>query len=113
LNCKGKIQGEEIKMRIDLNQGPQQLNESNRNGAQNPVTSGSSSLGNALGEDQAQLSGSHVQVNALAAQASQLPEVRQERVQALRQAVQSGQYTASPEEVAGAMFADMISQFAA
>ena len=92
-------------MRIDLHHGPQQVAENTRTSTQD--TAGSVSLG-ALGEDQAQLSGTHVQVAALVAQASQLPEIREERVQALRQAVQGGQYQPSPEKIAGAMFAHMI-----
>ena len=95
-------------MRIELNAGPQPAPESNRSSAQNTGAAGSPTASHALGEDQAQLSGAHAQVQALAAQASQLPEVREERVQALRQAVQSGQYHASPEKVAGAVFAHMI-----
>jgi flagellar biosynthesis anti-sigma factor FlgM len=104
-------------MRIDLNHGLQTAPESARSGSQNSGTSGSSStshmLGSVLGEDQAQLSGAHVQVAALAAQVSQLPEVRQEKVQVLRQAIQSGRYTASPDQVAGAVFAHMIAGSAA
>jgi len=96
-------------MRIDLNHGPQPLLENSRTSPQNTAAAASSASSNALsGEDQAQLSGAHVQVQALAAQASQLPEVREERVQALRQAIQSGHYQPSPKEVAGAMFAHMI-----
>ena len=95
-------------MRIDPNYGPQSAQESNRVSAQNSVAGGSSSANNALGEDQAQLSGAHVQVQALAAQASQLPEIREERVHALRLAVESGQYRADPETTAGAIFAHMI-----
>jgi len=98
-------------MRIDLNHEPQQVSETNLTNAQNVSTR--SSAGNGLGDDQAQLSGAHAQVEALAAQASQLPEVRQERVQALRQAVQGGQYHASPEQVAGAMFAHLLAGSAA
>jgi flagellar biosynthesis anti-sigma factor FlgM len=94
-------------MRIDLNHGPLATTESNRNAQNNPA-SASSSSSTALGEDQAQLSGVHVQVQALAAQASQLPEVREERVYALRQAIQGGQYQAAPEQVAGAVVAHMI-----
>jgi len=92
-------------MRIDLNQGPQTVPESNRS---TPEATTSSSVSHALGEDQAQLSGTHAQVEALAAQASQLPEVREERVQALRQAIDGGRYQASPENVAGAMFLHMM-----
>ena len=98
-------------MRIELNNGPQSVPESNRSGAQN-APSGGLSATNGLGEDQAQLSGAHLQVQALAAQAAQLPEVREERVQALRQAVQSGQYHPSPENVAGAILTHMIASSA-
>jgi len=96
-------------MRIELNYGPQQLAESNRSSAQAANAAERSTASGAAGEDQAQLSGSHVQVQALAAQASQLPEVRQERVQALREAIQSGHYHVSPEKVAGAMLEHMTS----
>jgi anti-sigma28 factor (negative regulator of flagellin synthesis) len=39
--------------------------------------------------------------------------VRTERIHALRQAIQSGQYQSSPEKVAGAVFAHMIAGSAA
>jgi flagellar biosynthesis anti-sigma factor FlgM len=100
-------------MRIDLSLGPQPLPETNRGntpGSGVPATSSAGALG---GEDQAQLTGSHVQVLALVAQASQFPEVREERVQSLRQAIQSGQYQSSPEKIAGAIFAHLIAGFAA
>ena len=100
-------------MRVDLNYGPQAAPETNRNGTPNPAASGSPAANPVLGEDQAQLSGAHVQVQALVAQAAQLPEVRQERVQALRQAVESGQYQARPQEVAGALLAHWSSERAA
>jgi len=95
-------------MRIDLNPGAQPAPESNRNQATNSGASAAPSGGRALGEDQAQLSGAHIQVQALAAQALQLPELREERVQALRQAVQSGQYQVRPEKIAGSVLAHMI-----
>jgi flagellar biosynthesis anti-sigma factor FlgM len=93
-------------MRIDSNHGPQSLSESGASSAQNAAAARSSTLN--IGEDEAQLSGAHVQVEALTAQTSQLPELRQERVSALRQAVQSGQYQASPESVADAMMNQMM-----
>jgi flagellar biosynthesis anti-sigma factor FlgM len=95
-------------MRIDLNHGPQASPETNRSNAQSTGPTNSSARNPLDVEDQAQLSGAHVQVQALVAQASQLPEIRQERVHALRQAIQSGQYQSTPEELAGAMFAHMI-----
>ena len=95
-------------MRIDLNHGPQASPETNRSSAQNAVPTSASARNPLDVEDQAQLSGAHAQVQALVAQASQLPEIRQERVQALRAALQGGQYRSTPEKVAGAMFAHMI-----
>ena len=99
-------------MRIDTSHGPQPSAESERSSPQGSAAGAGVSAGSApggiLGEDQAQLSGAHTQVAALAAQASQLPEVRQERVQSLRQAVESGNYYASPDEVAGAIVTHLI-----
>jgi negative regulator of flagellin synthesis FlgM len=100
-------------MRIDLNPAPQPSHDSNRSRTSSASSDSSSASNPLAGEDQAQLSGIHVQGQALAAQTSQLPEVRQERVQALRQAIQSGQYQVSPEKVAGALFDHMIAGSAA
>ena len=100
-------------MRIDLNLAPQPLPGSSRRstpGFGQPVSSSASARG---GGDQTQLSGSHAQVQALVVQASQLPEIREERIHVLRQAIQSGQYHSSPEKVAGALFAHLIAGSAA
>jgi negative regulator of flagellin synthesis FlgM len=96
-------------MRIEFNQGPQPA-ETSQTGAQKSTTASAQATGLAvsLGEDQAQLSGAHAQVEALAAQAAQLPEVRQEKVQALRQTVAAGNYQVSTESVAGAMLTEMV-----
>jgi flagellar biosynthesis anti-sigma factor FlgM len=112
-------------MRINSDQGAQQLPDSGRTGIQNgvhnsnqtsgssPATStGSNSVGD-LGQDHAQLSGGHMLVQTLAAQTAQLPEVREERVSALRQAIQSGSYHPSPADVAGAMFSQLTVERAA
>jgi flagellar biosynthesis anti-sigma factor FlgM len=101
-------------MRVDPNHGTQPAPESNRPGAQSSAAGNSSAAGGlGLGEDQASLSGGHAQIEALAAQAAQLPEVRQERVHALRQAIQGGQYDPAPETVAGAVVAHMLIRSAA
>jgi flagellar biosynthesis anti-sigma factor FlgM len=94
-------------MRVNFNHGAQPASETNRSGAQNH-TEARQVASRGLAEDQAQLSGAHAQVGALTAQAAQLPDVRPERVQALRLAVQSGAYRASPEAVAGALVSHMI-----
>ncbi len=102
-------------MRVDPNQVAATVAESNtaNSATRNNQASSSSAPGSVLGEDQAQLSGMHVQVQALAAQAAQLPEVRQERVSALRQVVLGGSYHPSSDQVAGAIFDDMLAEPAA
>jgi anti-sigma28 factor (negative regulator of flagellin synthesis) len=106
-------------MRIDSNLGAQSLPESARTGNQPSATSikpGSQSsvgISSPLGEDQTQLSVVHGQIPAWVAQAIQLPETSQESVSALRQAVLSGSYQSSPEQVAGAIFSNMVVKAAA
>jgi flagellar biosynthesis anti-sigma factor FlgM len=99
-------------MRIDSNQSGPVVSESNRSSPGTQATdTGSSAASTIFGQDQAQLSGTHVL--ALAAQASQLPDVREEKVSALRQAVQSGSYQASPDKVAEALFSYLLGARAA
>jgi flagellar biosynthesis anti-sigma factor FlgM len=100
-------------MRIDLNSEPPQLSQPSRNSTHGTLASVNSSGGTALVEEDQQFSESHAQVLALVAQAWQFPEVREERIHVLRQAVQSGHYQSSPEEVAGAIFAHLIAGTAA
>jgi flagellar biosynthesis anti-sigma factor FlgM len=94
-------------MRINLDQGLQPAAETDRSSTSNTQAAAPSG-GYGVGDDQAELSGTQVQVGALAAQAMQLPEVRTERVQALRQAVQEGNYSPSAESVAGALLTEMV-----
>ncbi|MGB2604139.1 MAG: flagellar biosynthesis anti-sigma factor FlgM [Terracidiphilus sp.] len=102
-------------MRIDQNQGAQPLPETSRSVPSNVTNggTGAAASGNALGEDQAQLSGTHVQIQALTAQALQFPEIRQEKVNALRQVVRDGTYQPSPRQVADAVFAHIVATSAA
>ena len=94
-------------MRIDLNHGPQPSLGTDQHSAESTVAASSFSASSVpAGEDQAGLSGTQVQ--ALVARAAQLPEVRQERVHALRQTIESGLYHPGSERVAGAMFEHMI-----
>jgi flagellar biosynthesis anti-sigma factor FlgM len=100
-------------MRVDLNLSAQSLQES-ANGATAPANAANSSTASeGLGQDQAQLSGAAAQIQALTAQAAQLPDIRQERVSSLRQVVESGSYDPQPEDVADAMMAYMTVQPAA
>jgi len=54
-------------------------------------------------EDKATLSTDKASVDALAAQALSSPEIRQDKVEALRQAIQSGQYKIDVDGIAEAV----------
>ncbi len=96
-------------MRIDSDQGSQPLLYSRATSNQTAANGGSSVRAgdsNVLENDHTQLSAVHAQVQALVVQASQLPETSQAKVDALRQAVASGTYHRSPEQIAEALFAN-------
>jgi len=57
----------------------------------------------AVAEDAATLSIDGVRVNSLVAKALDAPELRQDKVEALRQAVHSGEYKIDPAQIAEAM----------
>lgn len=101
-------------MRIDGNAGAQALPEGTRSNSPAPAN-GNTRLAatSSSNEDQAQLSGAHVQVQALTAQALQLPEIRQEKVNALRQVVQSGNYQPDAGQTAHALFMHLLVEPAA
>lgn len=109
-------------MRIDSKQGCQTVSDRKHAATSSQTASSGSSPASGglsvnlnsvnVNEDKGQSSGVHVLVQALASEAAQLPEmrqekVRQERVSALRQAVQSGDYRPDPEQVAGALFSHL------
>ena len=54
-------------------------------------------------EDTATLSGDRVNVTALSARALANHEIRQDKVEALRQAIQNGDYRVEPSKIAAAM----------
>jgi flagellar biosynthesis anti-sigma factor FlgM len=61
-------------------------------------------------QDQAQLSANGGTVQELKASLSQLPEVRQDHVDALRQAVESGSYHISDQQLGDAMGSDLLAK---
>jgi len=62
------------------------------------------------GQDQAQLSVNSQTIQQLKASLSQVPEVRPERVEALRQAVRSGNYQLSDQQLSDAIASDKLAQ---
>lgn len=69
----------------------------------------SSSVGGP-GQDQARLSVDSAKVQQLQASLSQVPEVRQERVNALSQAVSGGSYQISDQQLSDAIGSDLLNR---
>ncbi len=59
-------------------------------------------------QDQAQLSVNNDTIQQLKANLSQVPEVRQERVDALRQAMSNGSYQVSNQQLSDAIGSDLL-----
>ncbi len=100
-------------MRIDGNGGSQPLVEVASGASQtaaslNGQTPSQTVDAGVLAEDQADLSGSHTEVQALTAQALQFPEIREDKVNTLRQVVENGSYRFSSGQIADAMLADVV-----
>jgi negative regulator of flagellin synthesis FlgM len=95
-------------MRIDLN--PSSMPELARSsGSDNSAKAGQSTAAgqtSANAGDVAQLSTGADAVQTLKSHLDQLPDVRQDRVDTLRQAISDGSFKASPDQIASAMLAN-------
>jgi negative regulator of flagellin synthesis FlgM len=69
----------------------------------NNASSTSANQVNNSGEDTASLSFDRASVSSLVSQAMAAPEVRQDKVDALRQAISTGQFKVEPARIAEAM----------
>jgi len=90
-------------MRIDLNaipQAPDPDQSAKSGGPGASVSSGSASLG---GADTAKLSQDAGKVEELASQVNQLPEIRQDKVAALQQAIKERSYSVTAGQSAEAL----------
>jgi len=92
-------------MRIDLNS---RLPESYGTEGRTKSGTGAKGASGGAASDQAHFSSEHQRVQRLEASTGNLPEVRKEKVEALRQAVASGTYAPSAEQIAGAMMQEMV-----
>lgn len=93
-------------MRIDLN--PSATPELDRSKS---ATSGSKThdmiqAPSANAEDVAQLSTGSDAIQTLKAQLDNVPEIRQQKVDSLKQAIAQGTYTLHPQQIAAAMLAE-------
>jgi flagellar biosynthesis anti-sigma factor FlgM len=86
-------------MRVDLN--AISLNSVEREDKTKKAGGKAASAANV--EDTASLSVDTLSISSLEAQALATPEVRQDKVDALRQSIQNGQYQVDPEQIAQAI----------
>lgn len=91
-------------MRIDLNSPLQRGIETEKSGKSSQSSTARASR---VGDDAGLLEDS-VTLSSLATKALESPEVRQDKVDGLRQAIQNGQYSVDPYQVAEAMLNDAI-----
>jgi len=62
------------------------------------------------GGDRAQFGHDHAHLQSLEAKVTGLPEVRGQKVEALRQVMRNGSYEVTPEQTADALFAEMLAR---
>lgn len=91
-------------MKIDLQSAAANLLPANWN-TQQVSKSGQTNASNAS-EDRVTLNSTQATVSTMTAQAMNSPEVRQDKVDALRQAVSNGSYKVDPHKIAGAILAE-------
>ncbi len=98
-------------MRINLENRLYESGDSRR--AEQPAARTAAKASPSSGEDRAEISADQVRVLSLAKEVNRLPEVRQEKVNALSLAVRQGSYDISAEKTAEAMLAEMETRPAA
>ena len=100
-------------MRIDPNtraEQAQDLAKANPSNAQAAIAAQSERTS---GADTAEISPDQVRVQSLAAQVNALPEIRQNKVEALGRAIREGTYQVSAEQTAAAMLSELARPAAA
>jgi flagellar biosynthesis anti-sigma factor FlgM len=95
-------------MRIDLNTASMPELERSRGSSTASTNSSGGVDSSTQSDDVANLSTGHEAISTLGAQLKAVPEVRQELVESLRQAVNSGSFHRSPDGIADRMIADRL-----
>jgi flagellar biosynthesis anti-sigma factor FlgM len=90
-------------MRIDLNAIPEAPDSDPSSKSGGPGASANAGSASLTGADTAQLSQDAGKVQELASQVNQLPEIRQDKVAALQQAIKEGSYTVTAGQSAEAL----------
>jgi negative regulator of flagellin synthesis FlgM len=92
-------------MRIDLfNSAASEL--ASERASQNTGTQNAAKSGEPQGEDRATLTSDSASVGSLVSTALSSPEVRQDKVDSLKQAISSGQYELNPGKIAKSIIDD-------
>jgi flagellar biosynthesis anti-sigma factor FlgM len=99
-------------MRIDLHVRSSEAAQTNRSSDSNTAGKGKSPAVDkaAVQTDETRLSSHQARVHELERAAKDVPEMRQERVESLKAAIQEGRYQPPPEQVAEAMFSDALAR---
>jgi negative regulator of flagellin synthesis FlgM len=93
-------------MRIDLNSSAMPELDRSKGATSGSKTQDVTNRPPASAEDVAHLSTGSDAVQTLKAQVDQVPEIRQQKVDSLKQAIAQGTYQMHPQQIAAAMFAD-------
>ena len=96
-------------MRIDSSLYSNLSIEIGQSGRSKATSNAKADVSNTVPEDTAVLSTSEDAVRSLESEIQNLPDVRQERVAALRSAIESKQYSVSPEKIADAIYREIAS----
>jgi flagellar biosynthesis anti-sigma factor FlgM len=106
--ARGKVSGG-VYMRIDLHVRSNEVRESIRSTESHGSAKGKTPPSkSSVQGDEAKLWFSPARVKELERTASEVPDVRQERVGSLKSAIQDGRYEPPPEHVANAMLTDAL-----
>ena len=99
-------------MRIDLHIGSREVTESSRSGASSGTAKKKASAGAPAQahSDEAKLSFSSSWVRELEQLVANVPDIRKDRVQSLKTALQEGRYEPQAEQVSSAMLADGLAR---
>lgn len=99
-------------MRIDLHVRSSEATQTNRSTGSDSAVKGKSPAAEkaAVQADEARLSSHQARVHELARAAEEGTDLRQDRVESLKSAIQEGRYQPPPEQVANAMFSDPMAR---
>ncbi|HHN63777.1 MAG TPA: flagellar biosynthesis anti-sigma factor FlgM [Nitrospirae bacterium] len=92
----GKLpEGQEAYLRTEKTQGKEAINQTDKTRQKNSI------------QDRVELSGKAKELDALKKAINELPEIREKRVEEIRQAIETGNYRIDPFKVAGKILEEL------